>query len=52
MTASLYRQARELVKKNLLHAACTSGGALFIRKSEEASCKLQKNSTESGLRDA
>ena len=52
MAASLYRQARELVKKKLLHAAWTSGGALFIRKSEEASCKPQKISTESALRDA
>ena len=52
MTASLYRQARELVKKKLLYAAWTSGGALFIRKSEEASFKPQKISTESTLRDA
>ena len=52
MTASLYRQARELVKKKVLHAALISGGALFIRKSEEASCKSQKISTESALRDA
>ena len=50
MTASLYRQARELVKKKLLHAAWTSGDALFIR--QEASCKPQKISTESALRDA
>ena len=51
MTASLYRQARKLVKKKLFHDAWTSGGALFIRKSEEASCKPQKISTESALRD-
>ena len=29
-----------------------SFGALFIRKSEEASCKTQKIATESALRDA
>ena len=52
MAASLYRQATELVKKKVLHVAWTSGGALFIRKSEEASCKPQKISTESALRDA
>ena len=52
MTANLYQQARELVKYKVLHAAWTSGGALFICKSEEASCKLQKISTESALRDA
>ena len=39
-------------KKKVLHVAWTSGGALFIRKSEEASCSPQKISTESALHDA
>ena len=39
-TADFYRQARLLVKDKVLYAAWTADGALYIRKSVEASCKL------------
>jgi hypothetical protein len=48
-TANLFRQARSLVREKTLHAAWTAGGTVFVKQTDNPSCRPKRVTSAADL---